>query len=111
MNAPDLEAMEREESQAVAERDRAHRARNIINDPLFTGAWDAVAAKLAAEMDALPMSAGIEEIQNLRRCQKLLVKMRAVFEAHMETGKMAEAQIAGIEEKRRRFRLFGRSAA
>lgn len=105
------EALDHEEGRRLAERHAAIEARTVLDNPRYKAAWADVRAALHRELDALPMSAPVEQVQDVRRCLKLLDKVEVAIAKHVETGKMAEARLAEIEEKRKFYDRFKRGAA
>lgn len=108
MTVETLDTLDSQEAACVKERDRAERARRILADELFVEAWDAVDAALVVKLRDAAI-ADLDQVQDVRRCLKLLGKVRTVLEVHMETGKLAARQLEDIFEQKKRFGLFRRT--
>ncbi len=106
----ELESLAADEQQRIAERDRAHRAARMLEDDLFVGAVEAVKDDLWQSFAGSELDDDVRR-KNARIGLDLLDKIIAGLRSHMETGKMAESQLAEIEKKRKRLALFRRSAA
>ncbi|KKL19851.1 hypothetical protein LCGC14_2461320 [marine sediment metagenome] len=97
------EALDREEQGCLKETDRAVLVRRIIDDP----EWQAAFNDLAAELTARAMESDRDDVtKGYKQAHKLLFQVKAVFEAHLETGKLASTQLDIIEGKRKKLGLF-----
>jgi len=106
----ELERLADEEVQLRGERDRAHRAARMLEDDLFTGAVQAVRENIRRDFE----DSDLEDDAGRRIARialDMLTKVVANIHSHMETGKLADVQIAKIEEKRKKLRLWKRNAA
>ncbi|KKM75929.1 hypothetical protein LCGC14_1385290 [marine sediment metagenome] len=104
---PELEkaALDAEEMGCLKETDRAVRARQIIEAPLWQSTFD----DMADELTRRAMEAESDEVtKDYKTARKLLLQVKAVFESALETGKLASAQLDVIEEKRKKLGIFER---
>lgn len=91
------------EDKARKELDRANRARAIYEDPLFAEAIEAIKDQLWK--DFAQSKIGDHDTRLYARIGvDMLDKVCGALRKHMDTGKMAEKTLAGIEKRRDFFR-------
>ncbi len=96
------EQLDRDEHKALTERDRARRAEQLLTDPLLAAAFAEIRSGLLKAFEASgPNDAPRRE--DVWRSVKLLDKLKGHLSEHLRTGKLAEATLADIEEKRKLF--------
>jgi soluble cytochrome b562 len=80
--------------------DRAVKARAVLDSPAYQDAYAAVRQRLLDAMLAVKIedSASAEDF---RRCIKLLDALKAELDTAINSGKLAEANIAEIEARRK----------
>lgn len=83
-----------DEHALIRERERAHLAQQVIDNPVWQEAWAGFAENLQAHMVA-PGTTD-EAVLEARRGYLVLQRIRKQFEKAMETGKMAELQLERI---------------
>lgn len=97
--AASLDSME---AKAVSQRDRAHRAKQILEDPLFVEAAEAIKATARKELE----EAGLADDKGRQAAAAKLQGMNTIMDQlkrHMETGKIAETQLGYVEQCRRKL--------
>ena len=104
---PELEkeALDAEETGCLKETDRANRARQIIDNPL----WRETVEKIEDEVTQRIMEAesGLVTME-YKNALKMFRQIVRAFEEALETGKLASAQLDIIEGKRKKLGLFER---
>ena len=96
------ESLDLMESKAVSERDRAHRAKAILEDPLMVEAVEAIKATARKELE----TAAIDDDKTRQAAAAKLQGMNTILEQlkrHIATGQIAEKQIGYIEECRKKL--------
>ncbi len=78
---------------------RGERARRLLEDPLLVEAFDAVEAALRSAWAATG-EAEERERERLWLMLRLLGRVRGHISSVMETGKLADRQLATIEQRR-----------
>lgn len=102
---PELEkaALDVEEVGCLKETDRAIRARQIIDNPLWREAFQKVDDTLRNEL----MAAETGDIAMAKlNAIDMLSQIEKMFKEALETGKLASAQLDIIEGKRKKLGLF-----
>jgi len=82
------------------ELDRATKAQAVIDSPAFQDAFTAVRGRLMDAMLAVKIE-DKEDAEDFRRCIKLLDSLRHELETVIKNGKLAAANIADLEAKRK----------
>lgn len=91
-----------DEAKAVAERDRAHAAARLLEDPLMVEAVQACNDKLWREFAESPISDD-ETRRNARIGLDMLNRIVANLRKHIESGKLADKYLADLEKERLRL--------
>lgn len=89
------------ERDVIDAQTRAHKAKQILDDPLFTAAVDEVGATIRAAWSRTPTTATAEREQLwlMDRCLERVVR---ALKVHIETGKVVEADVLGQKSLLRR---------
>ena len=102
-----IEQLNEDESTALTERDMASCAKRLLGDPLLVAAFaDIREGLLRAFEDSGPHDTTLRE--DAWRSVRLLDKIKKHIATHVETGKLAEAMLAEIEEKRKKMGIWNR---
>lgn len=101
------EQLDQDEHKALTERDRSRRAQQLLEDPLLATAFTEIRAGLLTAFEASGPEDAMRR-EDVWRSIKLLDKLKGHLSRHMQTGKLAEATLADIEEKRTRMGIFKR---
>lgn len=83
--------------------DRALKAKAVLDNPLFEESFEMTRLALLAQWEKVPM-ADTAQAEDLRRCMKLLLSVRANLVAAVGTGKLAQFRIT--EEAKARKNPF-----
>ena len=78
---------------------RATKARMLLEDQMLQDALKAIEAEVVEQWTACP-ARDAEGKEALWQLMKTAQKFRAILIGHIETGKLATAQLAKFEEKR-----------
>lgn len=104
------ESLSAQEDVALQRLDRAAKARVLLENGLVAEAFEDVRKAMLEEIERAPLAANIDALRKglwcLAEVKKLLVK-------HMETGKLAQKDMAHIRQQRERLGIlsrFGRAA-
>ena len=89
-----------DESKLLAERERAHLARQVIDNPVWQDAWTRYEETLKAHM--LEPKSTDETVLVARQGILLMKRVRTHIEKAMETGKLAELQLESIHGRNSR---------
>ena len=92
--------LDREEHQALTERERAHRAKQLLENPLLVAAFADIGAGLTTAFNASGPGDTLRR-EDIWRSVKLLDRLKASLATHLETGKLAKASLATIEQRRK----------
>ena len=87
------------ERKAHQELDRANRARQIMEDPLFRDAVEAVKDQLYKDFAASPLEDDKQRL-SARIGIDMLDRVLTSLRKHVETGKMAALSLADIDRKK-----------
>lgn len=97
-----IEQLNEDEHTALTERDRASRAKRLLNDPLLVAAFADIREGLLREFEhSGPHDALLRE--SAWRAVRLLDKIKAHIATHLQTGQLAEARLAEIEDTRKKM--------
>lgn len=86
--------------------DRARRAKVITEEPLYQDALSAIRNECQAAWEATG-SAETERREKIWLMLKVLNRFEGVMLAHLTDGKIAEDEIAFLDEQEKRRKVFG----
>jgi hypothetical protein len=80
-----------DEGKLTAERERGHKARQVLDNPVFKETWDRIDANLIAAMSS--STATDEAVLEARKGLIVLRRVRKEIEREFETGNLANIQL------------------
>jgi hypothetical protein len=80
-----------DETKLAAERERGHKARQVLDNPVFKETWDRIDANLIAAMSS--STATDEAVLEARKGLIVLRRVRKEIEREFETGNLANIQL------------------
>ena len=100
-----LEKLSNDESKALIKRDRAHKAKQLMENELLKEAFEGVRVGLLNLIEETPISSNVD---SLRHSLKLLKQIQVALQKHMEDGKVADKELEYIINRRKELGLFER---
>ena len=101
----DRAILDEEERRRRVETDRAGRAARFLEDELFKGAVEAVKDRIWRDFAGSPPGvAGDEARRDARLGLDILDKIIGQLRHHVQTGKLAEAQLSMLEKVREKMK-------
>lgn len=81
------------EQQLIAERERAHRAKTLLENEMLQAAFEEIHSRLLSEWEGTTFGQE-EDRERLWNMLFALKSVKTAISKHIETGKLADAEIA-----------------
>ncbi len=85
--------------------ERAHKARTLLESPMYTEGFEMVHKAILARIEACPLS-DTATAEDLRKCLKLLKDVRANLEYAINQGKIVSFRLAQEREREEKVKKF-----
>jgi hypothetical protein len=99
------ESLSAQEDVALQRLDRAAKAQQLMENGLVAEAFQGVREAMLAEIERAPLATNIDALRKGLWC---LSEVKKLVEKHIETGKIAQKDMAHIRQQRERLGIMNR---